>query len=106
MVLRYTFSSPVFHGEGFGILVPKFATLGLKFLMYFLWLILGKPLGFSVFLPLDTLISISCPLRATRGRLNVGFQLFRLKSLKHALPNVYLTRFLGSMDTFTRFTDA
>ena len=30
----------------------------------------------------------------------------RLKSLKHALPNVYLASFLGSMDTFTRFTDA
>ena len=30
----------------------------------------------------------------------------RLKSLKHALPNVYLASFLGSMDTFTRSTDA
>ena len=29
----------------------------------------------------------------------------RLKSLKHALPNVYLASFLGSMDTFTRSTD-
>ena len=74
--------------------------------MYFLWPILGKLLGFSVFLALDTLISISCPLRATGGRLNAGFQLFRLKSLKHALFNVYLASFLGSVDTFTRFTDA
>ena len=74
--------------------------------MYILWPILGKLLGFSVFLALDTLISISFPLRATGGRLRAGFQLFRLKSLKHALPNVYLARFLGSMDTFTRFTDA
>ena len=30
----------------------------------------------------------------------------RLKSLKHALPNVYLASFLGSVDTFTRSTDA
>ena len=30
----------------------------------------------------------------------------RLKSSKHALPNVYLASFLGSMDTFTRSTDA
>ena len=30
----------------------------------------------------------------------------RLKSLKHALPKVYLASFLGSMDTFTRSTDA
>ena len=74
--------------------------------MYFLWPILGKLLGFSVFLALDTLISISCPLRATGGRLRAGFQLFRLKSLKHALFNVYLASFSGSMDTFTRFTDA
>ena len=74
--------------------------------MYFLWPILGKLLGFNVFLALDTLISISFPLRATGGRLRAGFQLFRLKSLKHALPNVYLTNFLGSLDTFTRFTDA
>ena len=74
--------------------------------MYFLWPILGKLLGFSVFLALDTLISISCSLQANGGRLRVGFQLFRLKSLKHALPNVYLEIFLGSMDTFIRFTDA
>ena len=74
--------------------------------MLFLWPILGKLLGFSVFLALDTLISISCPLRTTGGRLKAGFQLFRLKSLKHALFNVYLASFLGSMDTFTRFTDA
>ena len=30
----------------------------------------------------------------------------RLKYLKHALPNVYLASFLGSVDTFTRSTDA
>ena len=30
----------------------------------------------------------------------------RLKSLRHALPNVYLSRFLGLVDTFTRSTDA
>ena len=30
----------------------------------------------------------------------------RLKSLKHALLNVYLARFLGSVDTFIRSTDA
>ena len=37
--------------------------------MYFLWSILGKLLGFNVFLALDTLVSIICPLRATGGRL-------------------------------------
>ena len=74
--------------------------------MYFLWPILGKLLGFRVFLALDTLISICCPLQATGGRLKAGFQLFRLKYLNHALFNVYLASFLGSMDTFTRFTDA
>ena len=30
----------------------------------------------------------------------------RLKSLKHALLNVYLESFLGSVDTFIRSTDA
>ena len=30
----------------------------------------------------------------------------RLKSLKHALPDVYLVSFLGSVDTFTRCTEA
>ena len=30
----------------------------------------------------------------------------RLKSHKHALPSVYLASFLGSVDTFTRSTDA
>ena len=30
----------------------------------------------------------------------------RLKSLKHALFNVYLESFLGSMDTFTRSIEA
>ena len=55
----------MFHAAGFDILVPKFSTLGLKLLMYFLWPILAKLLGFSVFLALDTLISISFHLRAT-----------------------------------------
>ena len=32
--------------------------------------------------------------------------LLRLKSLRHALPNVYLASFLGLVDTFTRSTDA
>ena len=30
----------------------------------------------------------------------------RLKSLKHVLFNVYLAIFLGSVDTFTRSTEA
>ena len=30
----------------------------------------------------------------------------RLKSLKHAVFNVYLASFLGSMDTFTRSIEA
>ena len=30
----------------------------------------------------------------------------RLKSLKHAIFNVYLESFLGSVDTFIRSTDA
>ena len=30
-ILRYTFNSPIFHAADFGILVSKFATLGLKF---------------------------------------------------------------------------
>ena len=30
----------------------------------------------------------------------------RLRSLKHALLNVYLVSFLGSVDTFIRSTDA
>ena len=30
----------------------------------------------------------------------------RLKSLKHALPNVYLASFLGSVGTLTRSTDS
>ena len=29
-----------------------------------------------------------------------------LKSLRHALPNVYLASFLGLVDTFTRSIDA
>ena len=46
-----------------------------SYLMYFLWPILGKLLGFSVFLVVDTLTSISCHLRAIEGRLNARFQL-------------------------------
>ena len=95
-----------FTQQIFPFLVPKFATLGLKLFDHFLWPILGKLLGFSVFLALDTLISISCSLRATGGRLRVGFQLFRLKSLKHAFLMCIWQAFWGSMDTFTRFTDA
>ena len=45
------------------------------YLMYFHWSILGKLLGFSVFLVLDTLTSISCHLRAIGSRLNASFQL-------------------------------
>ena len=67
--LKAAGGSPVFHAAGFDILVPKFSTLGLKLFMYFLWSILGKLLGFSEFLALDTMISISCSLRATGGRL-------------------------------------
>ena len=44
-------------------------------LMYFIWSILGKLLGFSVFLVLDTLTSISCHLRAIGSRLSARFQL-------------------------------
>ena len=95
MDLKAVGGSPVFHAAGFDILVPKFSFLGFKLFIYFLWPILGKLLGFCVFLALDILISISCPLRATGGRLMAVFQLFRLKSTKHALPNVYLTSFLG-----------
>ena len=39
------------------------------------------------------------------GCLSSYFSL-RLKSLKHALFNVYLASFLGSMDTFTRSIEA
>ena len=45
------------------------------YLMYFYWSILGKILGFSVFLELDTLTSISCHLLAIEGRLNSRFLL-------------------------------
>ena len=34
-----------------------------------------KDLGFSVFLMVDTLRSITCHLRAIEGKLNAGFQL-------------------------------
>ena len=46
-----------------------------SYLMYFLRSILGKLLGFSVFLMLDTPTSISCHLLAIEGRLNARFQL-------------------------------
>ena len=73
--------SPVFHAAGFDILVPKFSTLGFKLFDVLLWPILGKLLGFSVFLALDTLISISCYLRATGGRLRGYFFTFDASSL-------------------------
>ena len=50
-----------------------FKTRFKSYLMYFYWSILGKLLGFSVFIMVDTLTSISCHLRAIGGRLNVGF---------------------------------
>ena len=52
-----------------------FKTRFKSYLMHFLWSILGKLLGFSVFLMLDTLTSIRCHLRAIEGGLNAGFQL-------------------------------
>ena len=52
-----------------------FKTRFKSYLMYFLWSILGNILGFSVFLLLDTLTSISCHLQAIGGRLNARFQL-------------------------------
>ena len=52
-----------------------FKTRFKSYLMYFLWSILGKLLGFSVFLMLDTLTHIRCHLRSIDGRLNAGFQL-------------------------------
>ena len=52
-----------------------FKTRFKSYLMYFLWPILGKILGFSVFLVVDTLTSISCNLRAIASRLNARFQL-------------------------------
>ena len=52
-----------------------FKTRFKSYLMYFLWSILGKLLGFSVFLVLDTLTFISCHLLATGSRLNARFQL-------------------------------
>ena len=77
--------SPVFHAAGFDILVPKFSTLGFKLFDVLLWPILGKLLGFSVFLALDTLISISCSLRATGGRLRGYFFTFDASSLINTL---------------------
>ena len=45
--------------------VPKFSFLGLKLFDVLSLANTWQALGFSVFLALDTLISISCPLRAT-----------------------------------------
>ena len=59
-----------------------FKTRFKNYLMYFLWSILGKLLGFSVFLVLDTLTSISCHLRAIEGRFIARFQL-----LEHLMLN-------------------
>ena len=50
-----------------------FKTRFKSYLMYFLQSILGKLLGFSVFIMLDTLTSISYHLRAIGGRLNARF---------------------------------
>ena len=50
-----------------------FKTRFKSYVMYFLRSILGNLLGFSVFLILDTLTSISCHLLAIGGRLNAGF---------------------------------
>ena len=44
------------------IYVQTFKTRFKSYLMYFHWSILGNLLGFSVFLVLDTLTSISCHL--------------------------------------------
>ena len=52
-----------------------FKTRFKRYLMYFHWSILGKLLGFSVFLVVDILTSISCHLRAIGGRLKARFQL-------------------------------
>ena len=57
------------------VMFQTFKTRFKSYLMYFLWPILDKLLGFSVFLVVDTLTSISCHLRAIRGRLNARFQL-------------------------------
>ena len=40
------------------------------------------------------------------SRVFVPLLLTEVKSLKHALFNVYLASFLGSMNTFTRSTEA
>ena len=57
------------------VMFQTFKTRFKSYLMYFHWSILGKILGFSVFLVVDTLTSISCHLRAIGGRLNSRFQL-------------------------------
>ena len=44
------------------VMFQTFKTRFKSYLMYFHWSILGKLLGFSVFLVLDTLTSISCHL--------------------------------------------
>ena len=61
--------SPVFHSACFDILVPKFLTLGLKIFDVLSLANTWQAFRFSVFLALDTLISISCSLRATGSRL-------------------------------------
>ena len=50
-----------------------FKTRFKSYLVYLLWSILGKLLGFNVFLMLDTLTSITCHLQAIGGRLNARF---------------------------------
>ena len=57
------------------VMFQTFKTRFKSYLMYFLWPILDKLLGFSAFLVVDTLTSISCHLRAIGGRLNARFQL-------------------------------
>ena len=61
--------SPVFHAVGFVILVPKFSTLGLNLFDVLSLANTWQAFRFNVFLFLDTLISISCSLRATGSRL-------------------------------------
>ena len=55
------------------VMFQTFKTRFKSYLTYFLWPRLGKLLGFSVFLVVDTLTSISC--RAIGSRLNAIFQL-------------------------------
>ena len=62
-----------------------FKTRFKSYLMYFLWSILGKLLGFSVFLVLDTLTSISCHLRAIGSRLNARFNFRNIECSVNAM---------------------